>query len=157
MQDATSKGLSALSGSRRIFLIGMIIWTLLQLSRVVAIPLINEIDAGGDSEAWRYPAYLDLFAAVFAIPLVWAFIAKRGLVVWACGIMYWAISVVDHVGNFVTTANVAPPSIAEGMSNPYLPAAIMTVFDVLFLALMFVPKFRKLFFEIAEPQAEINE
>ena len=157
MTDATKMGLGALIGTRRIFLIGMIIWTLLQLSRVVAIPLINEIDAGGDSEAWRYPAYLDLFAAVFAIPLVWAFFAKRGLITWACGIMYWAISITDHVGNFVTTANVAPPSIAEGMSNPYLPAAIMTVFDVIFLVLMFVPKFRRLFFETGETQAEINE
>lgn len=143
-----NKASGSLAGAERIFLAAMIVWTLLQISRVVAIPLISEINAGGDSEAWRYPAYLDLFAALFALPLAWAFIAKRGLLTWAFGIVYWSISIVDHFGNFVTTANVAPPSIADGMSNPYLPAAVMTVFDVLFLTLMFFPRFRRMFFTL---------
>ncbi len=148
MNEKTALNDSILSVAQKLFLAAMIIWTLLQMSRFIALPLINEIDAGADSEAWRYPAYLDLFAAVFALPLIWAFIMKRGLITWACGIMYWAISIVDHFGNFVTTYHVAPPSIAEGMSNPYLPAAIMTVFDLLFLILMFIPTFRQSFFTL---------
>ena len=152
MTQVVNKGWRSLSGVQKLFLIGLVIWTLLQLSRVIALPLINEINAGGDSEAWRYPAYLDLFAAVFAIPLVWAFLVKRGLITWVVGIVYWAISIVDHVGNFVTTAHVAPPSIAQGMSNPYLPAAIMTVFDFFFLMLMFIPVFRDLFFRLNQSE-----
>lgn len=141
-------GFRHLTGTEKLFLIGMIIWTLLQLSRFIALTLIGVIDAGDESEAWRFPAQLDLFAAVLAIPLALAFLMRRGFFVWVCAVVYYAISIVDHVGNFVTTTYVGPPSIAEGMSNPYLPAAIMTVFDVLFLVLLFVPRFHELFFRI---------
>jgi len=143
-----NSGFRNLTGTERIFLIAMIIWTLLQLSRFIALTLIGVIDDGNESEAWRYPAHLDLFAAVLAIPLAWALIAWRGLLIWASAVIYYAISIVDHIGNFVTTTYVGAPSIAEGMSNPYLPAAIMTVFDVIFLFLLFVPRFRNLFFRI---------
>lgn len=143
-----SSGISSMRGSERIFLFAMVIWTLLQLSRFIAITLIGVIDAGDESEAWRYPAQLDLFAAVLAIPLAWAFIMRRSLFIWTFTIVYFAISIVDHIGNFVTTTYVGAPSIAEGMSNPYLPAFIMTVFDALFLVLLFVPKFRNLFFRL---------
>ncbi len=131
----------------RIFLIGLIIWTVLQLSRFIALTLIDVINVGAEDEAWRYPAYLDLFAAVFAIPLAWAYWAKRNVTVWAIGIMYWAISIVDHFGNFVTTTHVGAPSIAEDMANPLLVPGIMTVFDTLFLILLMLPRFRRLFFQ----------
>ena len=121
------------------------------MSRFIAIPLINDIGAGAESEAWRYPAYLDLFAAVFALPLVWGLVLRRGLIVWALAMIYWAISIVDHVGNFVTTTYVGPPSIAGEASNPYLVPAIMTVLDALFLVLMFVPRYRDLFFRTKQP------
>ena len=59
MSTATNSGFGTVKGAERFFLIGMIVWTLLQMSRFIAIPLINDIDAGAESEAWRYPAYLD--------------------------------------------------------------------------------------------------
>ena len=125
------------------------------MSRFVAIPLINNVTTGGESKAWLYPAYLDLFAAVFALPLIWAVIKRREFLTWACVIIYLAISIVDHVGNFVTTTHVGPPSIAEGM-NPYLVPAIQTALDILFFALLFVPRFRELFFRIKEPPVKSN-
>ena len=152
MNTATKSGFSTVKGAERFFLIGMIVWTLLQISRFIAIPLINDIGSGAESEAWRFPAYLDLFAAVFALPLVWGLVLRRGLITWASAIMYWAISIVDHVGNFVTTTYVGPPSIAGEASNPYLVPVIMTVLDVLFLVLLFIPRYRDLFFR-TEPSA----
>ena len=130
------------------FLIATSIWILVQVSRAIALVLIKDIDAGSSSEAWRYPAYLDLFAVITALPLIWALWARRGLMTWVAIVTYWVISIVDHIGNFVTTTFVGAPSIAEGMSNPYLIPGIQTVIDVIFLALLFVPKYRKLFFEI---------
>ncbi len=47
------------------FVIEMIVWIFLQMSRAIAIVLINDIYTGAMSEAWRYPAYLDLFAVFF--------------------------------------------------------------------------------------------
>ena len=135
--------------NEKIFFIGLLVWILLQASRLVAIPLINDIHSGSESAAWMYPAYLDIFAAVFALPLIVALWKWPGLISWTSAIVYLAISIVDHFGNFVTTGLVGPPSIVgEGM-NPYLAPAMMTVFDVLFLILLLVPKYRQLFFKTA--------
>jgi len=120
-----AKNFSHMSGPERLFFIGLIVWILLQLSRFIALPLINNINTNGESKAWLYPAYLDLFAAVLALPLIWAMIQWRGFLTWASAVIYLAISIVDHVGNFVTTTVVGPPSIAQGM-NPYLVPAIQT-------------------------------
>lgn len=47
----SQSGMRHLTGVERAFLIGTIIWILLQMSRVIAIVLINDIDAGRSSEA----------------------------------------------------------------------------------------------------------
>ena len=138
---------SALRGADLAFLIGLVVWIGLQLSRAIALTLIEEINAGGESEAWLYPAYLDLFAVVFAPPLIWAIVKHRGLWTWAGAIIYLTVSIVDHGGNLVTTTVVGPPSIAEGM-NPYLIPVIQTVLDGLFFTLLFAPRFRSLFFRL---------
>ena len=148
MSSLPTRGMRDLTGAQKTFLIGTMVWIFLQISRFIALVLINDIDAGAASEAWRFPAYLDLLAAVFAAPLIWATWARRGLMTWSALVIYWAISIVDHTGNFVTTTFVGPPSIADGQSNPLMVPIIQTVFDVLFLWLLFVPRYRALFFSI---------
>lgn len=140
----------SLQGGDKIFLIALIIWIALQISRLIALTLIDSINAGVDSVAWLYPAYLDLFAAYLALPVMWAIWKYRGLLTWTATIMYLVISIVDHGGNFVTTTFVAPPSIAEGM-NPYLVPVIQTALDILFVVLLLIPRFRRLFVRIEEP------
>lgn len=147
MNSYAKRGLESLGNLERFFLIALIIWILLQLSRAIAVVLINDINAGGSSEAWRYPAYLDIFATVFALPLIWAVWARRGFLTWTAAVSYLVISIVDHFGNFVTTSFVGPPSIAEGM-NPYLIPVIQTILDIVFLVLLFVPRLRAIFFRI---------
>ena len=142
-----------LTGAEKFFIVTLIVWIALQMSRAIAIPLINNIMAGTESMAWLYPAYLDLFAVVFAPPLIWAIVKKRGLLTWTFTIIYLTISIVDHAGNLVTTTFVGPPSIAEGM-NPYLIPVIQTALDVLFFVLLFVPKYRNLFFRTGVPVAQ---
>ena len=98
------------------FLIGTIIWILLQVSRAIALVLINDINTGSSSEA------------------------RRSLLTWVFAIKYWVISIVDHVGNFVTTTFVGAPSIAEGMSNKYLIPAIQTLLEYCILDSAFCTK-----------------
>lgn len=151
MSDPTNLKNTALVGPQRAFIIGMIVWFALQTSRAIALVLIGEINAGAESKAWMYPAYLDLFAVVLAPPLIWATWRRRGVVTWALAVVYWSISIVDHVGNFVTTTIVGPPSIAEEMSNPYFIPAVQTVLDAVVLVLLFVPRYRQAFFRTAHP------
>ena len=155
--STANKTIKEISGVQRAVLIGTVIWILLQMSRFIAVVLIGDINEDLASEAWRYPAYLDLFAAVFAIPLAWAVWMRRNLLAWTGLVVYWAISIADHIGNFVTTTFVGPPTIAEGMENPYLVPAIQTALDVVFLALLFFPVGRDLFFQLKNPQAGQSE
>lgn len=134
------------STNEKIFFAGLITWILLQTSRFIALVLIDDINTASESVAWMYPAYLDIFAAVLAIPLIIAIIWKRGLITWTVTIVYLAISIVDHFGNFTTTGIVGPPSIVEEGMNPYLIPVIQTIIDFIFLLLLLVPIYRRLFF-----------
>ncbi len=134
----------------KFFFIGLQVWIFLQLSRVVAIPLITDVNSGVESAAWLYPAYLDLVAAVFGLPLMIALVYRRGLYTWTLVIIYLAVSIVDHCGNFVTVTAVGAPSIVPEGSNPVLAPAMMTVFDLLFVVLLMITNYRKLFFEITK-------
>lgn len=136
------------SKGEKIFFIGLIIWILLQISRFIAITLINDIHAGAESYAWLYPAYLDNFAAALALPLIAALIFRRGLFTWTIVVIYLAISIVDHFGNFTTTTFVGAPSIVQEGSSPLLIPIIQTVIDFFFLILLFVPNYRRLFFKL---------
>lgn len=118
------------------------------MSRFIAFALIDEINAGLESPAWMFPAYLDLFATFFALPLAVAIWKRPGLFTWSLTVIYLSISIVDHVGNFVTTDLVGPPSIVPEGSSPELFPAMMTVFDAIFLVLVFIPKYRRHFFEL---------
>jgi len=117
------------------------------MSRFIAFALVDEINAGTESAAWMFPAYLDLFAAILALPLVVAIWIRPSLFTWSLVLVYLAVSIVDHVGNFVTTDLVGPPSIVPDGSNPILFPLIMTVVDAIFLVLLFVPQYRRAFFE----------
>ncbi len=130
------------------FFYGLLFWIFTQLSRIVAVPLLQAIIDGTDPDAWFYPAVLDLVAVVFALPLMAALIWRRGLLSWLFAIIYLTVSIVDHLGNLVTTALVGPPPTLAEMSS--IPAEVVptfqTIFDLLFLVLLIVPRFRKLFF-----------
>ncbi len=159
MNDSRDPKSNGLTGAERAFIIAMVVWFLLQISRAIALVLIGEINAGEESKAWLYPAYLDLFAVALAPPLVFATFRRRGVVTWALTVVYWSISIVDHVGNFVTTTSIGPPSIAEDMSNPYLIPSIQTLVDAAFIALLFTPRYRELFFRIesSTDQAQVGD
>ncbi|WP_299434002.1 hypothetical protein [uncultured Aquimarina sp.] len=132
----------------KLFVIGLTVWIFLQISRLIALQLINDINNDSESEAWMYPAYLDIFSAVLALPLIIVIIKWRGLLTWTATIVYLVISIVDHFGNFTTTSIVGPPSIVEEGMDPLLIPIIQTVVDFVFLILLLLPKYRILFFKI---------
>ena len=133
---------------KRFFSLGCWFGFFLQISRLVAIPLIDDVNAGSESAAWLYPAYLDLFAAILALPLIVSLVKWPGLISWTSAIVYLAISIIDHFGNFVTVGVAGPPSIVDEGMNPIIAPLIMTVLDAFFLILLLMPKYRQLFFKI---------
>ncbi|MCI0559869.1 MAG: hypothetical protein MN733_15370, partial [Nitrososphaera sp.] len=51
----------------------------LQVVRVLAYSLVQETLAGAYSEAWLFPAMVDIFVGVLALPVAYALLKKRGL------------------------------------------------------------------------------
>ena len=129
---------------------------LLQLPRLVAVPLITSVLDDIDSPAWMYPAILDVVTAVLAPFLAVALWKWRGLAVWTLTVAYLTMSIVDHGGAFVNLALVGEAIAFEDMTPAGTPAvapAIQTVFDIVFLVLVTLPRNRRHFFTLAREEA----
>jgi hypothetical protein len=50
----------------RLIIIGLIVWIILQVPRLIAIPLIQGVLDDTESDAWMFPAILDIAVAVAA-------------------------------------------------------------------------------------------
>lgn len=151
MQDHNA----AANRTDKIFVVGLIIWILAQLIRFIAIPLITSVANGVDALGWMYPAVLDVVTAVFAIPLAIAVWKLRGFSVWALTIVYFTLSIVDHIGALTNLSLIGEPIAFEqfnGGGNPYTAPVVQTVLDVIFFGLLFVPRFRNLFFQLETPK-----
>ncbi len=143
---------AALDNGGRLLLIGLTVWILLQMSRLVAIQLIGSVADGVDDPAWLYPAILDVVCAVAAPFLAIALWRWRGLAVWTLTVIYLTVSIVDHVGFFVTYAQIGGPVAFEDMmptTQAWLVPAIQTVVDAVFLVL--VLRRTDVFFTLEEP------
>ncbi len=154
MREA-SQNIANLDRSGKIFLFGLIVWILAQLIRLIAIPLITSVANGIDPAGWMYPAILDVVTAIFAIPLAFAVWKWRGFTVWTLTIVYFTLSIVDHIGALLNLTLIGEPIAFEqftGVGNPYTAPVVQTVLDVIFFGLLLMPRFRDLFFRLEEPK-----
>lgn len=114
----------------------MAVWMLLQLPRLIAIPLIRDVLNGVESEAWMFPALLDVVVAAAAIPLAWLVWRKRDMRVWVFAILFFVVSILDHA-DAVTAGLLTPtPQVFGGENMPtsaaLVPAA-QAIGDAVFL------------------------
>lgn len=121
------------------------IWALLQLPRLIAIPLIADVAAGRDDSAWMYPAILDIVVAVAAIPVAWLIWRRRGLLPFVAGVLFFVVSIADH-GDAVTASLLSPtPHIFggpdAGPSGRIVPA-IQAIVDVVAIATLWSARVR---------------
>ncbi len=150
----TPKHTTGLGRSDKVFLIALAIWIFAQLIRFIAIPLITSVANGVDAAGWMYPAILDVIAAALAVPLVIAIWKWRGFTVWALSIVYFTLSIVDHIGALTNLTLIGEPIAFEQFTaggNPYTAPVVQTVLDVFFFGLLFMPRFRDLFFRLTKP------
>jgi hypothetical protein len=78
-----------------IILIGLL--ALIQIIRVMAYPIIQDVFAGKNAEAWLFPAMMDVFvgaAALFVAIGIWR---GKGLAVWTSTIVFFCLSISDHL------------------------------------------------------------
>lgn len=124
------------------------IWCVLQLPRLIAIPLIQDVAAGRDDSAWMYPAILDILVAVAAIPVAWLLWKRRGLLPFVAGIVFLVVSIVDH-GDAVTAAFLSPtPHVfggPNGAASGRVVPAVQAVGDLIALWVLTKPSTRAWF------------
>lgn len=124
------------------------IWCLLQLPRLIAVPLIRDVAAGRDDPAWMYPAILDVVVAVAAVPVAWLLVRRRGLLPFVAGVLFLVVSIIDH-GDAVTAGLLSPtPQVFGGPDGPAsarVVPALQAVGDLVALWLLTRPSLRAWF------------
>ncbi|MFZ2488781.1 MAG: hypothetical protein WAZ19_11720 [Anaerolineae bacterium] len=99
----------------RALLVMFLVWGVLQIGRLIAIPILQNIFSGGtDHPAWLLPAFGDIVIALTAPVVMWLFARKRGLWVWAVALAWLFLSIYDHMSTVVASSTTPPPQIFGG-------------------------------------------
>ncbi len=115
----------------RLMVIGVAAWAAFQTIRLVGFPLAQDALAGRASPAWLYPAITDVVIGLMAPIVAFAVWRMKGLGVWVFGIVFFAISIVDHM-DAVTAALTTPIPPAPLLSpSPVATAVQLTVISVI--------------------------
>ena len=127
------------------FKFGLTAWMLLQLGRLIAIPLIQAVLSGKDSPVWMYPAILDVVVAAATPILIYALWRYPTPKTWLACWTYLIVSIIDHGGAITSTLVVGMPHTFQEMfhlANDETFKGIMTgpggqtIIDLLFLTLL---------------------
>lgn len=110
----------------RWLMIAFQVWAALQIPRLIAIPILQNIFSGGtDHPAWLLPAFGDIVIALLAPVVMWLVVRKRGLWVWAAALTWLFLSVYDHMSTLIAARYTPPAHIFGGVAtiNPGAAAA----------------------------------
>jgi hypothetical protein len=138
----------------RLIIIGLIVWVLLQLPRLIAIPLIQDVLDGTESDAWMFPAILDVVVAVAAPFLAVALWRARGLWVWVTAIVFFTVSIVDHLDAMTAGLLAPPPQVFGGGSgpSPVVVPGLQLLVDVVALWLLLRPNVKRYYLDTTAPE-----
>src|SRR5712691_9601469 len=82
---------------------------LIQVVRIGAFQLAQDVFAGHEAVAWLYPAFVDIFIGITAPFVAFAIWRKTGLAVWVTAIVWFTLSIFDHLDALTTALNVTGP------------------------------------------------
>ena len=111
-----------------IILVGLL--ALFQIVRVLAYPIIQDVFAGVNAEAWLFPAMMDVFVGATALFVAIGIWRGKGLAVWTSAIVFFCLSISDHLDavTVVLTSKGPNPAMMSGA-----PSAIATQLSVMTL------------------------
>ena len=122
----------------RLIIIAVAVWVLVQMGRITAFSLVQSVIAGNDSAAWLYPALVDMFIGITAPFVAFALWRKRGLAVWVTALVWFSISIFDHLDGLTAALSTTVPVGLGGGSAPIAITGflVFTVLDVGALVLL---------------------
>ena len=114
------------------------------MGRITAFSIAQSVIAGNDSAAWLYPALADMFIGITAPFVAFALWRKRGLAVWVTALVWFSISIFDHLDG-LTAALASPVPVALGGGSAPIAITgflVFTLLDIGALALLTHRKMR---------------
>ena len=133
-------------------LIGITIWIVLQIPRLIAIPIIQDVLNGIDDGEWMYPAILDVVVAIASPIALWMIWKTKNVYAWTFLICYFVVSILDH-GDAVTAMKLArvPQTFqkmgAEGASNTPIWQAVIDFICIFLLCKTNIKRYFKINFQ----------
>lgn len=123
----------------RLLIVVVAVWALIQVIRLSAISLAQSILSGANPVAWLFPVYLDVFIGITAPFVAFAIWRRTGLAVWVSAVVFFTLSIADHL-DAVTNALAGPlPIDTPGFSTPAGTATgllVASMLDLIALALL---------------------
>ena len=117
----------------RLAIIAVAVWALIQVGRISGFSVAQSVLAGHDSAAWLYPGLVDTFLAITAPFVAFAVWRRRGLAIWVTAIVWFVLSIVDHLDG-LTAALTTPIPKSFGVEGSSAVAAFLLVFSAVDLA-----------------------
>jgi hypothetical protein len=105
---------------------------LFQIIRISAFSMIKDVLAGITPEAWLFPAMTDVFIGVAALFVAITLWKGRGLAVWTSAIVFFSISISDHLDAITVVLNTKGtlPAMMNGApSSTATRLAVMTLVE----------------------------
>jgi len=115
----------------RLMVIGVAAWAAFQTIRLVGFPLAQEALAGRASPAWLYPAITDVAIGLTAPIVAFAVWRMKGLGVWVFVIVFFAISIVDHLDAVTAALTTQIPRAPLLNPSPVTTAVELTLISVI--------------------------
>jgi hypothetical protein len=129
----------------RLMVIGLTAWAAFQVIRVVGFFLAQDALAGSASPAWLYPAITDVVVGLMAPIVAFAIWRMKGLGVWVLAIVFFAISIVDHLDAVTAALNTPIPAAPLLNPSPVATAVelvVISVIDAIAIALLATGRMR---------------
>ncbi|MCX6058545.1 MAG: hypothetical protein NTW69_10390 [Chloroflexi bacterium] len=95
-----------------------------------AYSMIQDVLAGIIPEAWLFPASMDVFIGVTAVFVAIAVWKGKGLVVWTSAIIFFVLSISDHMDAMTVVLNTKLPLPAMMSGAPSSTAIMLTVMSI---------------------------
>jgi len=105
---------------------------LFQIIRAGAFFIIQDVLAGKTPEAWLFPAGVDVFIGVAALFVAIALWTRKGLAVWTIAIVFFCISISDHLDAMTVVLNTKgplPAMMSGAPSSTAIMLAVMTLVE----------------------------
>ena len=116
-----------------------------QIVRILAYQITKDVAAGSVAQAWRFPAYLDMFIGITAPFIAYGLLRKTGLGIWTGAVVWFALSISDHLGAITVLAKGSgpAPSMMSNASASIIQLIVISLLEFGMILLLTSSKLRK--------------